>query len=295
VKSASLGKVAHGEPVLAPLFARALHEIDPGLGSCLAVAHWEGGDETLEQVALERADALIAYGGMESVESLRQRAPRATPFHAYGHRLSFGVVSREALVPGRARRVADDAAGAVADFDQHGCVSPHLFYVEEGGAITPREWAILLAKGMGEVERELPRGEVSAGEAAAIRQLQGEAEIAKLAGTGMDSHTGAGTTWTVLYDPAPEFTASSLNRTVRVKPIASLAEVPVLVAPLARWLQTVGIAALPDRFDSIAAELGRLGVSRIASLADMAWPPPAWHHDGRPALTDLVRWCDWEP
>src|SRR5690606_32265364 len=37
VKSASLAKTASSEPVLAPLFARALAEEDEGLGECLAV------------------------------------------------------------------------------------------------------------------------------------------------------------------------------------------------------------------------------------------------------------------
>ena len=36
------------------------------------------------------------------------------------------------------------------------------------------------------------------------------------------------------------------------------------------------------------------GALRVCALGDMQCPPLAWRHDGRPALADLVTWCDWE-
>jgi hypothetical protein len=295
VKAATLGKTAADEPVLAPLFARAIFEEDPGIGSSIAVAHWPGGDLALESVALSRTGAVIVYGGMEAVESLKLRTPAGVPFLAYGHRVSFGLVAREALGRVAAADVAADAALAVATFDQRGCVSPHLFYVEEGGDTAPAEWAALLAGALDRLRSELPRGRVSHGEAAAIQQAGAEAEFSQLAGMGHELHVPAtGTDWTVIFDPDPEFTPSCLNRLVRVKPVASLDNVTVLVAPISSVLQTVGFAGPEDRMLAAAAVFGRLGVSRVATFRKMAWPPPTWHHDGRPPLADLVRWCDVE-
>lgn len=296
VKAATLGKTAVGEPLLPALFARGIAEEDAGLGECIAVTYWPGGDEALERVALEVAEVVVVYGGAEAVDSVRAATPAGTRVLAYGPKLSFGVVGREALSSGEdAARVAAAAALDACTFDQQGCVSPHLFYAEEGGAVEPRAWADLLATAMREVERSLPRGVLSPSESSAIRQLRGEAEFAQLAGSGVELHASAqGTAWTVVYDPDPAFSASCLNRVVRVKPIPGLDEVPSRAAHLGPLLQTVGVTAPPERTAALAAELGRLGASRITPLGKMAWPPAFWHHDGHPPLRELLRWCDLE-
>ena len=296
VKSAALGKTAVGEPLLAALFARGVAEEDPELGECLAVTYWHGGDDALEAAALGMADAVVVYGGAEAVAAVRAATPAGTRVLAYGPKLSFGVVGREALADEEAAaRVAAVAALEVATFDQQGCVSPHLFYVEEGGAADPRAWARLLAGAMADTERELPRGAVARSEASAIRQLRGEAEFAQLAGGGVELHASArGTTWTVVYEADPAFAPSCLNRVVRVKPVPSLDAVPALAAGTASLLQTVGVAASPERTERLAAALGRAGASRVAPLGKMAWPPGTWHHDGHPPLGEMLRWCDLE-
>jgi len=291
VKSASLGKTAQGEPLLPALFARAVAEEDAELGACLAVTYWPGGDVEMERAALEQADAVIAYGGRAAIEAIRAQAPPAARFLGYGPRLSFGVVGRSRLNAGSAEEAARAAALDASTFDQQGCVSPHVFYVEEGGAVSPSEWAALLAPAMEAVERELPRGPLAPGEASAIRQLRGEAEF----GAGVELHASdPGTAWTVIYDPEPAFEASCLNRVVRVKPVASLADVPALMAEYGEVLQTVGIAAGAEETEALAVALGRLGASRLSPLGEMAWPPPWWHHDGLPPLRALLRWCDLE-
>lgn len=293
VRSPSLGKTAAGEPLLAVLFARGLHEVDPELGRSLAVTHWPGGDEELERVALRRAAAVIAYGGNETIRSVRSRVEPGARFLGYGHRVSFGVVARERLTHHGAQDVAAAAALDAATFDQQGCVSPHLFYAEQGGDISPAAWAEMLAGELAKLELELPRGRLTAQESSAIRQLRGEMEFAQLAGEGVTLHASAdGTAWTVIHDPDPTFAASCLNRTVRVKPIASLADVLAHAAPVGSVLQTVGLAASPERAAALSEQLARVGVTRIAPLGEMAWPPPHWLHDGRPPLADLVRWCD---
>ena len=291
VKAASIGKTATGEPLLAALFARGVAEVDPGLGACLAVTYWSGGDTELERAALEHAGAVIVYGGRNAVDSIRAITPPGATFLGYGPKLSFGVIGRGRLGMGDAEAVARAAALDASTFDQQGCVSPHVFYVEEGGEVSPRAFASLLARGMEAVERGLPRGALSPGEASAIRQLRGEAEFAP----GMELHASeTGTAWTVIFDPEPAFEASCLNRVVRVKPVAALADVPALVAEYGEVLQTVGVAAGEAEAAELAAALARLGASRVARIGEMAWPPPWWHHDGSPPLRALLRWCDWE-
>ncbi len=295
VKAATLGKTAVGEPLLPALFARGIAEADPGLGRCLAVTYWPGGDEEMERAALEGAEAVVVYGGAEAVAAVRARTPPTARFLGYGHRLSFGVVGREMMTEEGARRAAAACALDASTFDQQGCVSPHLFYAEEGGRVAPRAWAAMLAEEMARVEGELPRGAVAPGESSAIRQLRGEAEFGQLAGSGAELHaSGEGTAWTVIFDPDPAFGASCLNRVVRVKPVSDLGEVAALVRPVSAVLQTVGVGAEEERAAALAEAMGSLGASRVVPLGGMAWPPGHWHHDGAPPLRNLLRWCDRE-
>ena len=60
VKSATLVKASSTEPLLPILFARSTQEIDPDLGSCLAVVTWPGGKVDVEDVAFTRADVVVA-------------------------------------------------------------------------------------------------------------------------------------------------------------------------------------------------------------------------------------------
>jgi hypothetical protein len=292
VKAATLGKTAAGEPLLAALFARGVAQVDSALGACLAVTYWAGGDEAMEKAAFEHADAVVAYGGGDALAAIRARAPAGARFLGYGPKLSFGAVGRDRLTEELAPDAACSAALDASTFDQQGCVSPHLFYVEEGGEVSPREWAALLAREMEAVERQLPRGTLAPGEASAIRQLRARAEFAA-GGTELFA-SREGTAWTVVYEPSPKFEASCLNRVVRVKPVADLSRVPALVEAYGSVLQTVGVTAAPGATQALAAELGRLGASRVVPLGRMAWPPPYWHHDGQPPLGSLVRWCDLE-
>ena len=77
-------------------------------------------------------------------------------------------------------------------------------------------------------------------------------------------------------------------------PVDTLEDVIVPVESLGDLLQTVGVAGSLERLEPIVKRLARSGVTRVAPLSEMPWPPPSWRHDGRPAISDLLKWCDWE-
>jgi hypothetical protein len=294
-KSACLGKAASEEPLFPALFAASIAEVDPQLGACLAILWWPGGDEALEQVAFGRADAVIAYGSEAAISSVRARVPPGTRLVTYGHKLSFGVVGREALGREQLLDTAARAAYDLAKYDQQGCLSPHLFYVERGGEASSREFAAALAGALAQAERGMPRGRLTLEETTAIRELRAAAEFQALVGGETDLHTSAdGTAWTVIHDADPAFSASCLNRAIRVKPVDDVAEVPALIAPVQRYLQTAGVALPDERLLALAEQLGRLGLDRVCPLGQMPDPSPGWHHDGRYNVLDLLRWTDVE-
>ena len=294
VKSASLGKVASEEPLFATLLAESIAEVDPRLAECLAVTYWPGGDAVVEPLAFGQADAVIAYGSERAMEHIRGRVPGHARFVAYGHKLSFGAIGREALSPERFADTVDRAAYDVAKYDQQGCLSPHLFYVESGGPASPREFAEALSGGLEGYAAGVPRGRLSLEEAASLATIRQRHELREVAGdeVALFSNNGG----MVLFDTDAAFQASCLNRAIWVKPVTDLVDdVPRLAGPVRRFLQTCGVAADASRARALAEALGRLGLDRVCPLGRMADVAPTWHHDGRFTLLELLRWTDLEP
>jgi hypothetical protein len=304
VKGPTLLKTGRGDVVLPVLFARALREVDPELADALAVIYWPGGSARLEEAAIGPADVVVAYGSDETVRAVRDRTPVTARFVAYHHRLSVGVVGREALAEHRLDRTASEVARAVALFDQRGCVSPQVVWVEEGGgavegalgpaAPSARVFARRLAGALQELEGRLPGGALEVEEASAVQQLRGTAELMAASGSAVEVIHGGGSSWTVVYEAETGPPQACVGRVVRVRPLASLDELPQVLEPVRHHLQTVGTAGLGARADALAAELGRLGASRVVPFASVAFPPARWHHDGGRPLGDLVRWVDLE-
>lgn len=286
VRAGTLAKSAVDEPLLATLFARALAAVDPGLGECLAITYWPGTRDDLNAAAIGEADAVVVYGGEEAA-SLQRLVKPGTRVVVHGPRVSFGMVGRDADA-GAAHRVAR----ATAIFDQHGCVSPHVVYVERGGDVSPERFAAEVADAFEKVEAELPRGPISPAEAAAIQQLRGGTEFRELSGANVRVLAGAGTRFTVILDDDATFTPSCLNRTLWVKPVAQLEDVPDYLRPVRRFLQSAALVGVGDRLHTLALRLARLGVVRITDFDRLPWPSVEWHHDGHGPLRELLRWID---
>ena len=302
VKSAVLLKPGLGDLPLPVLFTRGLREEEPELAQATAVLYWPGEEAAETAVALGAADLVVAYGSDETVAWVRSSLPPSTPLRGYRHRMGFGIVGRGGLGKGTdcgsghsAGGLARKAAKAVATFDQKGCVSPHVIFVEEGGDTAPEEWAALLAAALRDLESELPSGSVPPEAGAAIQQLRGVAEMNEAMGTGRVHHGGPEAPWTVLFHPEGPVEPACSHRTVRVIPVRSGAAAVKEVQTWGPYLQTVGLAGFGAETTEMAEALAGLGVSRVVPLDGVPWPPAWWHHDGTGPLQDLVRWTDLEP
>lgn len=293
VKSGTIGKVASAEPLFAGWFAQLLVEVDPLLANCLAVVWWKGGDKAREKFFFRHADLVLAYGGNASLEQVRHQVPITTRFLPYGHKLSLGMVSRMALDARKGLKTAQQAAYDVMRYDQQGCYSPHVFYVERGGKITPEAFSRYLANELSCFEQKFPRRDMSLGEAANVVDWRQREEFKSFSQPGSDV-AGDGA-WTVAYnDTLQELAPSALNRTIRVIAVDQLAQVIPLIAPHRSFLQTVGLAAAPRELFELAELLGSAGVTRISALGQMTAPEAGWHHDGRFSLLDLTHMVDIE-
>ena len=295
VKAPAIGKLASAEPLFAGWFARLLAEVHPPLADCLAVVWWSGaggiGDEGADALYAQ-ADTVLAYGGNQTLAALRRRLPVTTRFLPHGHKLGFGLVGAAALDTLKAPAVARLAAWDVMRYDQQGCYSPHVFYVERGAPVPPRAFADYLAAELANLQRRFARRPLALEEGTAVARWQQAVEWA-----GDDQHLlgPLDAPWSVAYnDSLQPLAPTALYRTIAVVGVDSLdAAVPV-VAAQREYLQTAGIAASPEQLYRLAGLLGAAGVTRISAIGSMSMPEAGWHHDGRFNLIDLVRMTEIE-
>ena len=294
-RSAQFVKCARGTSLLPRLFAHSIYEVEPKLASCLEIAEWPGGTEMLEASLFAEADCVTATGTDATLDTIRKRLPLRARFVGYGHRVSFGYVSAEALARFELKKTLQRAASDVVAWNQLGCLSPHLFYVEYGGAVAAEKFAELLAAELAELETIEPRGSLRTEEAASIASKRSFYEVRATASNDTKLWKSEGSTaWTVVYEAEPQFQTSCLNRFIYVKPAADMTEVLRHAEGVRGQVSTVGLAATGDKAQQYTMQLARWGVTRLCPLGEMQNPPLTWRHDGRPALGDLVTWTDWE-
>ncbi|HTL59437.1 MAG TPA: acyl-CoA reductase [Candidatus Limnocylindrales bacterium] len=295
VRSAQFVKCASGTALLPRLFAHSLYDAEPKLGACLELAEWPGGSSELEAALFEEADCVTATGSDESLASIQKRLPPRKRFLSYGHRVSFSYVAKDALTAWNAKTVAERATRDVVAWNQLGCLSPHVIYVQEGGSLTAEKFAELLADALAQCEASEPRGELPAAMAAAISSRRSFYEVR--AAHAPDTHQWCSrdsTAWTVVYEADPRFQLSCLHRFVYVKGVKELAEVLQNADAYRRKISTVGLAVPDKDTQDLVTQLARWGATRICPIGQMQNPPLSWRHDGRPTIGDLITWTDWE-
>jgi hypothetical protein len=295
-RSAQFVKCASGATFLPRLFAHSVYEADPKLGACLEIAEWRGGNAPLETALFAEADCVTATGDDETLAAIRAQLPAKIRFVGHGHRVSFAFVAQEVLYGSRAKKIVAAAADDVVAWNQLGCLSPHVIYVQLGGEVSPEHFAQLLAEELEKRESIEPRGELPAEHAAAIASRRAIYEIRAAHAPETTQHWRSenSTAWTVIYEADARFQLSCLNRFIYVKSVADLKTLLENADGVRGKVSTVGIAAPEEKVDEIATQLARWGATRICPLGQMQNPPLLWRHDGRPALGDLVTWTDLE-
>lgn len=300
VKAGNIGKLPTAEPLFAGWFAQLLAEVHPPWADCFAVVWWRGaGEDAGASVLYEQADMVLAYGGNAALDAIRRRLPVTTRFLPHGHKLGFGLIGASALDTLKAPPLARLAAWDVMRYDQQGCYSPHVFYVERGGRVAPRVFADYLASELANLQRRFPRRALDLEEAAAVARWQQGVEWQAM--TGSDPQVAAhligdsSAEWRVAYsDTLQPLAPTALQRTVRVVAVDALTDVLPVMAAQAPYLQTAGVAASPEQLYRLAESLGAAGVTRISAIGAMSMPEAGWHHDGRFNLLDLVRMTEIE-
>ncbi len=287
IGSAALLKAGRGDRVVPALFAESIAAQDAELGRCLAACYWSGGDRACEDIALAAADLVVAAGNDATIADLRARCRGRLSGH--GHRLSFAVVTREVLAdPAAAARAAANLTLDTAMWDQRGCLSPQLCFVE-GDFDSAIDFGARTIAALSNQAQELPPARLPIGDRLAVRKFRDEAEWEMFAGErvrlfALDNEAAG----TVRIEARPALRPSPLGRSLRIMPIGDFRDLAELLAPGRRWLEGAGLGTAAERWADCATLLAASGVHRVAPLGELQRPPLEWRQGGRPRVGDWV-------
>jgi hypothetical protein len=215
-------------------------------------------------VARVDAGEIHVYGTDATIAAVRSRARGGVVVRAHGAGFGIALVTRTADLGAAAAALARD----VVPFDQRGCLSPRLAFVE-GDADRGNQFASALHEQLVEWETRVPRGALLASEVAAAivwrdalaftgRMWQGVRHDVALAPSG-----------------AP-LTIPPSGRCVQVFTVASRPELAARIAPVARFVVSLGSDDPPAVGDVTPAH------ARVSLLGRMQHPALDGPVDGRP-------------
>jgi hypothetical protein len=310
-------KNSRQEPIFTPLVLSALEAVDPELLAAVAVLVWDYSEENIQSLLLSKADLVLAAASDETIGQIRaqvaalaRQSGKRARFHAHGHKVSFAAISKDCLAQGLKDSPSGQSLVEIVSllsaldstfWDQYGCLSARVHFVEEGGNgfHTALEYAGKLDAQLRVLSGALPRG------ASPRQQLMDQFDRFKLLETTgrmkvlshYEDHYVLAIDWRTSSPPAfYALVNGCLGRVIVVCPVKNLMEVPeryLRMLPSAN-LQSLSLAAgrpgegLPARLLRFAEACGECGVTAIRSIGRGAFPQLAYSWDGLIPL-DLVR------
>jgi hypothetical protein len=235
---------------------------DPTLTGALVAA---AGDPAVS-IALDRdrvpaaADRIDVYGRDETIAHIRGLARPGAAVRGHGAGLGIAFVAR--AHGGGLETSADALAADVIPFDQRGCLSPRIAFVE-GTEERSEAFAVELHEALGRRGAGVPRGTLSPDERVEAARWRETLAFAGRVWIGVDHVVGR----IERGVPAAHLAVPPAGRHVLVVPVESAIEARDLVAPIARFVVNVGLDA-PEAPCAVVPPH-----ARVAPLGAMQRPP----------------------
>ncbi|MES2307939.1 MAG: acyl-CoA reductase [Verrucomicrobiota bacterium] len=242
--------------------------------------------EVLKRVPAELiplADAVVVLGSDESIQEIQKQSHPKQRFIAYGHRTSAMWIGK--LPP--TEKLFDQVAQDICIYEQQGCLSPRWIW------LSPQVDETIFSKKLGEAlnrwvtlhAKLLRTNRLSPSQEALIYELR-QTHIA--IGNQVIA-SSKNLDWTIVHDRKGMAEHTTLPRVIVIR---SLSEKRIAqeFAWMSGDLSTVGVYSEMSHF--LEQTFIRWGASRFCPLGVMQHPPLNWLHDGRPSISDLVRWVE---
>lgn len=156
-------KTSSQDPVFPGLIKEALSMCSAAFGDCVEVLHFAGGNLPAEQALFDGVGPIIAYGTDKTLTKIRGRLRDPNRLIGHGHGVGVAYISSAALTSEEqaisfGMKLAED----IVRYDQRGCLSPQVVWVEERGRISPKRFAELLSERcLTVLDTRYPRGILS--------------------------------------------------------------------------------------------------------------------------------------
>ncbi len=225
---------------------------DPTLARALVAASGDPCVSLADRDAPADAHRIDVYGRDETIARVRSGARPGVIVRGHGAGLGVAFVARDHEIDDAALALAAD----IVPFDQRGCLSPRVALVE-GPADRGQSFARALHDALAALGARVPRGELSLDERSEGVRWKDTLAFAGEVWAGADHVVGLAPSGAPLAVPPS-------GRHVLVAPVDSAAAARAVLAPIARFVVTVGGSA----GDATAPEH-----ARIAVLGRMQRPP----------------------
>ena len=272
-----LVKASSSETLFPAMLCDALRSADSRLGAAMSVVVFPGGDVEREAALIDSAEAVSVYGGDATVEAMAARLGN-TPLIAHGHGVSVAYCGNHAIEEAHIGHTISSLSLDICAYDQRGCLSPQLVYVEESSELSAMDFAERLAKeGLTPLSRTLPRGPLPVSVGGAQAQWRGVAEV--------EGSLVRGDTYAVSVRESQPIRWSPGFRNVTVTPVRALDEALQAMRPIGSNLKCVGAdsASIPElearlaSSPTLSAYACTIGTMQTPSLDAPADGHPIWH------------------
>jgi len=272
-----LVKASSKEALFPAMLRDALRSADSRLGAAMSLVAFPGGDVEREAALVDLAEAVSVYGSDATVEAIAARLG-STPLIAHGHGVSVAYCGYHALEEAQISHTISSLSLDICAYDQRGCLSPQLVYVEETPDLSAMDFAERLAQeGLSPLSRTLPRGPLPVSVGAAQTQWRGIAEV--------EGSLVRGDTYAVSVRETRPIRWSPGFRNVTVAPVCGLDEALQAMQPIGSGLKCVGAdpASLLEVEAQLASSPGlsayacTIGTMQTPSLDALADGHPIWH------------------
>ncbi len=288
-KNINIMKMSTVDPIFPVLFAKSLKDFDYTgvLHKAMALLNWKGGTQEIEDIIKRECDAIVVYGGADTIRAYRKNLGLHCKLIEYGPKYSFVMVGSKELHKKGIEKSAKLIARDAIMWEQSACSSPHTIYVE--GKENAKELLKAIGKAYDEWAVEIPQGDVYEDEAVEITKVRELAKVNKALGDG-DYYFSEKNLSTIVYQKSTEFQISCHNRTLFLKAVNSLDDVVKSVSSMGEYIQSVAILAEDKRTKKLAKELASFGADRFVEIGKMAVRKHGTPHDGTRGLSELLRW-----
>lgn len=278
-------KLAHKDSQFAGIFYEELCRLDTTntIKDYVYIAKISSKQKEYLKSVLGIADVISAWGGEESVQSIKEMSPRGARIVEWGHKISFSYITQSQK---NNPEVYKSLAYEICLNEQMACSSPQTVFVEDTSFEDLKKIAEQLSKALSIVSPSMKRVMPGVQETAELTVTREQVRLKSIKG-GSHLVVSPQNDWRIYVEDTSALSSSPLFRTIWLKPMPRSKMISHL-RPLKMYLQTAGIAAEKMEVEALTRDLFIAGVQRIRAIGEMTDSYIGEPHDG---VYALERYC----